>query len=448
MPNVALVAKYSIPFDILDLPGTIARHREYLSRRPSDAVAHANLVMALDLADNIPTEKAQAERKRWYEAHVQKVARPAVSPHANLRDPNRKIKIGYMSADCRQHSAMYAVAPVIGYHDRNLFHVSVYSSTRPQDHYTAAIRGSADRFYDVHGWSDAQLAYLIEADHIDILVDCSGHTAGFRLETLARKPAPIQLTAFGYPIGTGMSQVDYVVSDAIHIPEGERKHFPEKILEMPISMTYQAPPYAPAVGPLPGLDNTFTFGVLNRVEKISDAALSAWAKIMEKVPSRILIKDRHLSDRDTRRALIKRLKRAGIKDSAIVLRGVTPHLGHMETFHEVDVQLDTYPQTGGISTAEALYMGVPVITMRGRVPASRVTTAILDIIGHREWVAENTAEYVDKAIALASDLEKLSEIRAKLRSDLVTTPFGSPQVYTVIFETKLRELWRAYCEKQ
>lgn len=437
-------------FDLLDLPRTIRLHREHMARKPGDAIAHANLVMALDLADNVPVEKTQAERKRWYDQHVKDAARAEHAMHANDPDPERALRIAYLSADIRQHSAMYAIAPIIGYHNRDRFHVSVYSSTRPVDHYTDAVRGSANRFMDVHGWTDAQLAHLIEADRIDVIVDCSGHSAGFRLECLARKPAPIQISAWGYNLGTGLPQVDCLVSDPTHIEEGERGFYTEKILDMPCALTYQYPPYTPEVGPLPALEKGYiTFGVLNRMEKISDACLRAWAMVMRRVDgSKIIIKDRHLSDRNTRRTLLRRFKAVGIGEERINLRGVSHHLAQLQTFYEIDLQLDTYPQGGGISTAEALIMGVPVLGMKGRVPASRNAASILASIGHPEWVARNEHEYVEHAVALASDRERLAAIRAKLREDVTTSYFGNPQKYTALFEEKVRELWRAWCARR
>ena len=440
-----MVLKYALPFDILDLPRTIAAHRAFIAKRP-DTKAHANLVMALDLADDIPIAKAQAERRRCYEVHYAKHARRIDQTHANTLDPDRQLRIAYLSADFKQHSAMYAIAPIIGYHDREKFFVAAYSSTPQQDHYTAAVRGSVNRFCDVTLWSDAQLAYLIEGDRIDIVIDCSGHSAGFRLETLSRKPAPVQISAFGYNLGTGLPQVDYLVSDAVHIREEERGLYTEEILEMPCMMTYQAPPYTPAPEALPcAAGGPVTFGVLNRLEKISDSCLRSWSAVMHAVDSKILIKDRHLSDRNTRRMLLRRMTGAGIREDRIDLRGVTSHLGHMQTFNEVDIQLDTYPQGGGISTAEALYMGCPVLTLRGHVPASRTSATILTSIGHPEWIAESEAEYVAKAIELARDREQLAAIRARLRPDMTASPFGNPQAYTRIFEEKLRDIWRLHC---
>jgi predicted O-linked N-acetylglucosamine transferase (SPINDLY family) len=445
--NVRMQYKDVLVFDILNLPKTISRYRAHLQKKPQDAVTHANLVMALDLADEVPTEKAQAERRRWYEAHVAKFAR-GDSPHAVTLDPERQLKIGYMSADVRQHSAMYAIAPIIGYHDRTKFHVSVYSSTVLQDHYTGAIKGSADRFYDLsRGWNDAQVAYLIEADRIDILIDCSGHSAGFRLATLAHKPAPVQISAFGYNLGTGLPQVDYLVSDPVHIVTRERSLYSERILDMPCMMTYQAPPYAPPVAPLPCREGgLLAFGVLNRLEKISDSCLRSWSSVMKAIDSKIIVKDRHLSDRNTRRTLIRRMVAAGIREERIDLRGVSSHIGQLETFNQIDIQLDTYPQGGGISTAEALYMGAPVLTLRGRVPASRTSATILSCIGHPEWIAETESQYVQKAIELASNRERLAEIRANLRAEVSASEFGNPQRYTRIFEGKLRDAWRAYCQ--
>lgn len=442
-----VIYKSVLEFDILNLPRTIQRYRDHLQKKPGDAITHANLIMALDLSDNVPTAKAQAERTRWYAQHAQKFARDERVPHINDLNPDRQLRIGYVSADCRQHSAMYAIAPIIGYHNRDQFHVTVYSSTTTQDHYTQAIAGSANRFHDVHrGWNDANLAYLIEQERMDILVDCSGHSSGFRLETLARKPAPIQISAFGYNLGTGLPQVDWLVSDPVHITKAERDLYPERILDMPCMMTYQAPPYSPEVGPLPSQGSPMiTFGVLNRVEKISASCLRSWAAVMNAVDSKIIVKDRHLSDRDTRRTLIRRMVKAGIRESRIDLRGVSHHLGHMLTFNECDIQLDTFPQGGGISTAEALYMGCPVLTIRGHVPASRTSATILTSIGHPEWICENETEYVEKAIALASDRENLAAIRSHLRQDMIASPFGNPAEYTRIFEEKLREIWRKHC---
>ena len=441
--------KETLSFDILNLPKTIKRHREYLSRKPNDQIAHANLVMALDLAANVPVEKAQAERRRWYETHVLKFAR-GDSPHANIKDPERIIRIAYLSGDFKQHSAMYAVAPIIGHHDRTKFHVSAYSTTRPIDHYTQAIRGSVERFCDVLGWTDAQVAYMIEADRIDILVDCSGHTAGFRLGALSRKPAPIQISAFGYPLGTGLPQVDYLVSDPIFIPEAERGLYVEDVIQMPCFIDYQVPPYCPEVTPLPSLREgaPITFGMINRCEKLTDETILVWAEILRRTGGRMLVKDRHISERKFRRVLIDRFRRCGIPEEKLITHGQTHHLDQLRMFSEVDIQLDTWPQTGGISTAEALWMGVPVVTMMAPMPAGRSSASILSCIGHPEWVCTTPGEYIEKAVALAADRQALAALRAKLRGEVGASAFGNPEKYTRIFEEKLRAIWRAWCKKR
>jgi predicted O-linked N-acetylglucosamine transferase (SPINDLY family) len=300
--------------------------------------------------------------------------------------------------------------------------------------------------------SDDAVARQIRADGIDILIDLSGHSAGNRLLVFARKPAPVQITAWGHATGTGMKTMDYFFTDAWGVRVEERGFFAEEVIDLPCAICYEPPDYLPELGPLPALNGgPVTYGCVNRLEKITQQTIALWGKILEEAPqAQLLIKDyKAMGDPHMRPIFLERLRvTAGIEADRVILAGPTAHAEHLKIFHQIDVGLDPFPQGGGISTAEALWMGVPIVTRLGKTPPSRLTPSILSQLGMAEWVASTDDQYVHIALEAGRDLPRLAALRASLRERLRRSAFGDPESYTRAVERSYRQLWQRWCAKR
>jgi predicted O-linked N-acetylglucosamine transferase (SPINDLY family) len=423
-----------------------AAYRQALALRPGYERAHSNLICAMDWAPGVTVEEAQAERRRWYLAHrCADTARCRDWP--NPRDPERKLRLGYVSADFRRHSAAFAFGPVIWDHDRSRFEVVCYSGVTQEDELTARFRASAASWRSIAGMSNEALVDQIRADAIDVLIDLSGHTVGNRLAVFTAKPAPVQVSAWGSVTGTGIPDIDALFADPIMIPVEERGWFAETVIDLPCMLTYQAPDYAPAVTALPAVtEGCVTFGCLNRFAKVSDDALAAWARILAALPtSRLLLKDKVFDDADERARTLDRLARLGTTAPRVLFRGGTDHVGHLAAYGAVDIALDPFPQNGGVTTLEALWMGVPVVSRRGTTPPGRAGAAILSPLGLGDLVARDADDYVARACRLAHDLPALATLRAGLRARLLGSPVGDIPRYVAAVEAAYRDLWRRRC---
>lgn len=412
---------------------------------PTSVALHSNLIFALDLTPGAADE-ARAERRRWNERHARPLA-AAWRPHANEPDPERRLRIGYVSADFRQHSAAYAILPILEGHDAERVEVTCYSSSTLDDDLTARFRAAAHRWREVTALTDADLAEQIRADGIDILVDLSGYSAGHRLLTFARRPAPIQISGWGYGCGTGLDAIDYLFADAISVPPETRREQRDAVIDLPSMLPYQPPTSAPDVAPLPALTRGHvTFGSMNRPIKLSDDALRLWARILGAVPdARLLLKFTGLDTPSVHDRILAVLTGAGVEPGRVELRGGTPQVEHLAAYGDVDVVLDPTPQSGGITLLEGLWMGVPAVTLLGESIAGRLAGSLLHAAGLPELVTSTPAAYIETAVRMAADLPRLAEQRGTLRDQLARSPVCNPRLYTAAVEDAYRAIWRRWC---
>jgi predicted O-linked N-acetylglucosamine transferase (SPINDLY family) len=402
-------------------------------------------IFALDFVAGAGFEIQQAARKYWWEKIGAKLARFEPRERAPDDDSGRRIAVGYVSSDFRDHSAARAFLPILRYHDASKFRVVCYScSSLPEDEMTAECRRLSDKFVGASQLSNDQLADQIRADEIDILVDLSGHSAGHRLRTFARKPAPIQVSAWGHPTGTGLATMDYCFSDPVACPAPVRGFFAEKIYDLPCMITFEPPPPGLHVPDPPVLSrNYITFSVFNRIDKISDQALAVWVTILKLMPtSRIMIKHGALGDAFLRDALMDRFVAQGIAASRVDCVGSSARNDHLRAFKDVDISLDPFPQNGGASTWESLQMGVPVIAQLGNSISSRVAGSILEAIGLDNWVARDNDEYVAIAQKYASMPDHLKSLRSELPGIIANSPVGNGEKYTRHVEQAYQTIWR------
>lgn len=424
----------------------VACYDRALALKPDFSDGISNRIFTLDFAPNVGFAEHQEARKFWWRQVGVKIADRAPRHHANSLDSARRIVVGYVSADFRNHSASAAVKPVLAHHDKSRFEVICYSCSAVEDEVTTEFRRIADRWRSASQLSDEQLADRIREDQVDILVDLSGHSAGNRLAVFAAKPAPIQVTAWGHATGTGLPTFDYLFSDSVAIPGAVRHLFAEKIYDLPCLITMEPPFLGFSASDLPALAlGHVTFGVFNRISKISDDAVALWARILHSVPrSRIVIKDHALDSAALRTLLGERFARHGVSAERIDLMGSTSRIEHLLAFGNVDIALDPFPQNGGISTWEAVHMGVPVVAKLGNSVPSRLSGAILSSIGLGDWVAESMDDYHAIAVKYASMPEHLEALRRELPSRIAVSPAGNNVLYAKAVEAAYRSMWERY----
>jgi predicted O-linked N-acetylglucosamine transferase (SPINDLY family) len=413
-----------------------------LAINPNDEVALQSRIFSLEFcaADDALQQAARAE---WWRRIGARISARHPPHHENGPDPARRIVVGYVSADFKHHSAAYAFRPVLANHDKSQFEVICYSNTPKADDVTDSFRHIADRWRDVVQWSDEQLADCVRTDKVDILIDLSGHTSGNRLRVFARKPAPIQVTAWGHASGNGCPTIDYLFADPVMIPPQIRDLYAEQIYDLPCTIIIEPPPLDRRVSEPPVTSNGYvTYGVFTRASRLSNSALETWGRILRSdVSSRLIIKDRLLNDVSIQTRLIENLAALGITPDRISLIGSTSREEHLAAYRHVDICLDPFPDGGGVSSWEALHMGVPVVTKLGNSRSSRIGGAILSAIDMGDWVASNEDQYVD--IALQSTADRLRTIRNEL-PDLIAAQC-SPAAYTRTVERAYRTMWEKYC---
>jgi len=427
-----------------DADTATALYNRALDIAPDYEPAISSRVFSMDFCADANFESQQAVRRSWWDHIGKTVYKAFATPLQNDRTPDRRLVIGYVSADFKHHSAAFSFAPVLENHDKQQFEVVCYSGVFLPDEVTKNFERIADKWRNTSQWTDNQLTDSIKADKVDILVDLSGHTAGNRLRVFARKVAPIQITAWGHSTGTGLPTVDYLFGDPIAIPSEVRHLYAETIYDLPAIVTIDPPPAQWWSAELPFDTNGYlTYGVLNRVSKMSDPAILLWSRIMTSNPTaRLILKDSSIDDPSVRETLLTKFAANGVGAERITMLGSTSRDEHLRTLQKIDLCLDPFPQPGGVSSWESLYMGVPVVTKIGNTANSRLGAAIMSAAGLPEFIGNDDAHYIQ--IALNPDPERLRAIRRGLRA-FINERCG-PEVYTRAVEDAYRTMWKTYCE--
>lgn len=352
-----------------------------------------------------------------------------------------RLRVGYVSADFRRHSVSYFLKNLFRHHDRRHVEVFCYGNNAQHDDVTAEIRELADHWRDIHHLGDDATADLIQGDAIDVLVDLSGHMAGNRLAVFARRPCATQITFLGYPNTTGVPALDYRLTDAIADPDDREASqlCSERLVRLPhCFLCYSPPNEAPEIGPLPALHNGYiTFGSFNNLAKTNLTVISAWSKILHAMPaSRLILKSKGLADTETREHVQELFLQFGIESRRLELLGWTgTSESHLDAYNKVDIALDTFPYNGTTTTCEALWMGVPVITLLGDRHAARVGASLLTNTGLSRFIAEDVSHYISTAVELTSDLENLASIRQSLRRQIAEGPLCNGTQYAQDIES-------------
>ncbi|MFH1604902.1 MAG: hypothetical protein ABIH03_13445, partial [Pseudomonadota bacterium] len=389
------------------------------------------------------------EYRRWAELHADPLTR-AAEAHANSPEPERPLRVGYVSADFRRHALSYFAEPFLARQDPRAWRIFCYSSCARPDEVTQKLRGLAHEWRDIATLSDDAAARLVRDDRIDILVDLCGHSSGNRLLLFARKPAPIQMTWLGYMGGTGMAAMDYRITDHYADPEGiGDSEFRERLLRLPCSKWCYLPPVAmPECNALPALQTGYvTFGSFSGFSRVSNATLRVWALLLRRLPdSRLRVVTAPSGESLDR--MLEIFDAAGVDAARLDLVGRLPLEAYLRQYLEVDIALDPFPMNGATTTCEGLWMGVPIISRTGgRSSVSRTSVSILGNAGLAHLVARSWEEYVDIALQLASDLPALAVLRATLRQRLRASPLLDAERFTRDLEALYRDAWRMWCAR-
>ena len=390
--------------------------REAVQRAPADAAARSNLLLAMQYLPAVSGVEMLEEARAWERACL-----PALKPERprpRARPSGTPLHVGFVSGDLRAHPVGWFLREVLAHFDRRRFALYCYANQVQHDSVTTQIRAQVRHWHDVYALDDAHTARRIEADGIDVLVDLAGHTAGNRLGVFGLRPATVQVSWLGYFSTTGLSTMDWVVMDEVHAPPGSDAMFTEQIARIrPARLCYSAPAYAPEVTPAPCLVNGYvTFGSFNNTAKINHDVLETWADLLAHVPgSRLLLKWKTLNEVALRARIRSVFAAAGVAPGRIAFAGATPHDQMLAEYADVDIALDPFPFTGATTSCEALWMGVPVLTLSGAQPVSRQTAALLIAMGLDELCTNSPADYVTAGQCLARDPQRIAELRMLMR---------------------------------
>jgi len=409
----------------------------------------SQLLFMMNLVSSFTQKDIFEESVRWgkkFSCHYFR----KIHEHLNSRHPERRLRIGYVSGDFKLHPVTFHLKPVLVAHNKHNFEIFLYNSFPLADKLTEELSGYVSVYRDISSMSDDRTEKLIRKDGIDILVDLAGHTAFNRLGLFALKPAPVQISWLGYFNTTGLSTIDYLISDPITIPPGEEAFYSEHIFRLPVCrFCYQPMSNAPEVALTPLLRNGYvTFGSFNAIQKITISVIELWARLLHSIPnSRIILKSKYFNDKIVKQDVLSKFGLQGITVDRIELRPKSFYTDMLREYGDIDIALDTFPYNGGATTCEALWMGVPVVTLEGGTPISRQSKAFLYTIGHPEWVASTADEYVDIIQHLASNVDCLQQVRKGLRQKISDSPLCDGATFTLHLEEAYRWMWQLWCSE-
>jgi protein O-GlcNAc transferase len=424
----------------------IAASRKAVQIDPTYTVAASNLVYDMQFHPDFDAKAIHEELCRWNRQHAEPLKR-FIKPHSNNRDPDRRLKIGYVSPDFRHHPVGYNLLPLLELHDHLKFEIFCYSTVIRPDALTKRMQLATDAWRNILGNSDEQVTEMIRNDHIDILVDLSLHMEGNRLLVFARKPAPIQVTFMGYPGSTGLDTIDYRLTDPHLDPPGmDDAYYSEESIRLPNTFwCYDPLAEEPYVNELPAIKNGYvTFGCLNNFCKVNDGVFKLWTQVLTTVPHShliILAPEGH-----ARQWMLDQFSQDGIAPERIEFTDLQPRQEYLKLYHRIDIGLDTQPYNGHTTNLDSFWMGVPVVSLAGRTAVGRGGKSVLTNLGMPELIAQTFQHYVEIAVKLASDLLKLREIRETLRQRMQKSPLMDAKRFTGNIEVVYRDMWRKWCE--
>ncbi|KAF0192321.1 MAG: hypothetical protein FD165_946 [Gammaproteobacteria bacterium] len=433
-----------------NLAGAQQCFRQALAGNPDFPAAHSGLLMALNYDPAVTAAEIYAQHLAWGRRYP---AAGRATGRARRQDTQRRLKIGYLSPDFRDHPVASFAQALFARHGGSADEIVGYADVAAADAVTGQLKHLADHWRMVAGISDEQLAALVAQDEIDILVDLAGHTANNRLPLLARRLAPVQVSYLGYPNTTGLAAMDYRITDRWADPPGASDEcHTESLLRLPGGFLCYAPPEdAPPPAPSPYHANgCITFGSFNNQAKLTEAAIALWSTLLTELPdARLVLKNNSLADAGTRALCHERFAHYGIAPARVELLGRLPaRADHLALYRRIDIALDTFPYNGTTTTCEALWMGVPVVVLAGTMHAGRVGVSILNQIGLPELIAADATAYRDVVRRLAGETARLAKWRSELRERMQASPLCDPRRFHQELHAAYRQMWQRWCEAQ
>jgi protein O-GlcNAc transferase len=420
---------------------------------PACETAHNNLLLVQNYLSDQPMDRMLADARRFGRL-ITKLARP-YTQWSSSPDVDRGLRVGLVSGDLCSHSVGYfldGVLSALKSHCASSLELFAYPSRLRDDETSHRLRAHFAKWYPAVGLSDAALAQCIHEDGIDILIDLSGHTAHNRLPVFAWRPAPVQVSWLGYCATTGVAEIDYYLADAITLPASQQAHFTETIWKLPGSyICFSAPEFEITGMPPPSLrSGQITFGSFNNLNKMGDETVRLWARVLQAIPeSRLLLKASQLADQSVQLSTLDRYARHGIAADRLILEArIHGRCEHLAAYHRVDIALDPSPYNGVTTTIEALWMGVPVLTLAGESFVARQGAGLLTHAGLSEWIATAPDDFVTKAFTHAANLQGLTSLRTGLRERVLASPIFNAPRFAEHFAVAMRDMWRIWCESE
>lgn len=415
--------------------------------RPGDPALLANYFMSAQYVPGVTAADLYQIHGLWRN-QIQSVV--PVCPAMDSRDPGRRLRIGFLSAELVTHPVGHFLLPLIRALDRSQCRVIAFAANRQRDAMTKNFQAAFDEWIDVTNLTDADAARVIRDRRIDILIETAGQTVGNRLGVIVQRPAPIQMSWAGYVGTTGVPEIDFVLADSIHVPASEDRFHTERIIRMPrIYVPYLPPSYAPPPSPLPAASyGAVTFGSFNHPAKLTDQVVNAWVGILGALPdTRLNLRYRGVDSVANRSRWAQAMTAAGLDPARIAFAGLSSHAGMLAAYCDIDIALDPFPYSGGVTTLEALWMGVPVVTLTGKTFAGRHSTAYLSHVGLSRLATTDIDDYQSAAIVLATALRELTSLRSDLRARMSRSPMLDHAGFAGELLSALRSVWSDYCRQ-
>ena len=425
----------------------IACYQRAIDLKPGNTMAHSNLLMTLQYRTGV-TLAGLAEAHREFDLRYVVPASKCVIPRHRLETSDRRLRLGFVSADFGRHPVGFFLIRVLENLPRESFEVICYSERAVKDDITERFRALSTRWLDTTGMNDERLTQRIMADDIDILFDLAGHTGHNRMPVFARKPARVSITWVGYEGTTGLSTIDFLIADRHMIPEGSEIHFRERILRMPDGyLCYEPPTDAPDISQPPLMKNGYpTFGSFNNLAKITPQVVQVWSEILRRsTNSRLVMKYRGLGDLNVSQRYRDAFAANGVDPNRLILQPQSSYADYLASYRELDIILDPFPFSGSTTTCEALWMGVPVITCPFETFASRHSLSHLNNIGVTQTIARDLDDYVNLAVSLSGDLPQLESLRSGMRDRMIASPLCDGKRFAANLTSLLRHTWNQYC---
>jgi len=429
------------------LDAAVKSHENALAINPDYAVAYSNLLFTLNYHPDLSAE-AIFKHYQEYDQRFGLPYRDQWQDHANTKNLTRRLKIGYVSPDFREHSIKGVLTSIITHHNHDLFEITAYAEIMKEDDYTEFYKANVDCWVQTNGRSNDVLADQIRTSEIDILIDLAGHTKNNRLGVFAHKPAPISISMMGYGYTTGLSAIDYFIGDEPLFPAGSEYLFSEQ----PFALSGPGFCYRPSEGmgevnSLPALEKGYvTFGTLTRSVRINHKTIQVWSEVLKQVKgSKLILNSKSFVDPNFQKTMAGRFSAEGISCDRLVMGYDSPP---WDVLRQIDISFDCFPHNSGQTLIESLYMGVPYITLAGRPSVGRIGASILIAANCSKWIAKTENQYIDKAVVLASNLTELANIRSRLRKDLENLPVMDAVGYVRRLENVYHQMWEKWCKNE